>query len=313
MKKLDNYLIESLNQNMGFYFKAKKSLESIETPYQNLEIYETSEYGRILRLDGIFQTSDRDEFLYHEPLIHVPTITMGAPRTALVIGGGDGGSIEELLKYACLEKVVMVELDEIVVQKSKEYFPYISKGAFGSDKLELRIEDGMNYVSKTKESFDQIVLDLTDAFGPSLNLYTKEFYESLKSILSKKGILSLHMESPIVAEKIFKRIYATLSSVFKFVRVMLNYVPLYGSLWGFAVVSDYHDPLELTQEEIAKRISKHNLHDLKFYDAKTHRALLVLPHYIKDILGRPAEIITSKNKVSVEQENVKKLFIGEAE
>ena len=311
MKEPDTYLVEPLNQNMGFYFRATKLLESIETPYQHLEIYEVPEYGRVLRLDGIFQTSDQDEFLYHEPLIHAPAISMDAPSTALVIGGGDGGSIEELLKYPSLERVVMVELDELVVQRSKEYLPNISKGAFDSDRLELRFENGIDYVLYANESFDQIVLDLTDAFGPSSELYTKKFYESVKNILSKKGILSLHIESPVTTKEVFKRVYATLVSTFKYTRIMLNYVPLYGSLWGFALASEYHDPIQLKQEEIQRRIFKHGLNDLRFYNAETHAALFSLPNYIKDMIQDPVPTITRKDQISVEQKNIKKLFIGE--
>ncbi len=290
-----NYLAEPLNEYMGYYFQVKEILYSIQTQYQKLEIVNLTHYGLVLRLDGVYQTSVQDEFLYHEPLVHLPAMTLGGPRNALVIGGGDGGTIEELLKYPTLEKVTMVELDGVVVDKCKEYLPKISNGAFESNKTELLIEDGIQYVYNTQDKFDQVILDLTDAGGPSLELYTREFYLQISNILHDGGILSLHTESPITRKEVFKRVMATLRSIFKFVCPVFNYVPLYGTLWGFAMASNYIDPYSVQRNQLDRQFAKFRLPLLNYYEPAVHYSLLTTPAYIRRYLKEPAEIFNCAN------------------
>ena len=145
---------------------------NVQTEYQKLEILDTNIFGRMLRLDNIFQTSEKDEFLYHEILVHPSGISIGKPKTALVIGGGDGGAIEEILKYNTIERVYMIELDRKVVEVSQEYLPSISNNAFSSPKLELIFGDGIQYINKITEKMDMIILDLTDPQA-NLSIYTQ--------------------------------------------------------------------------------------------------------------------------------------------
>lgn len=298
--KIEKYrsdmLIETLNKNMGYFFRSEKLLYETRTKYQDLEVHETPDFGKMLRLDGVFQTSEKDEYLYHEPLAHVAGISIDGPKNALVIGGGDGGAAEELLKYPSIEKVVMVELDGGVVEASKKYIPSINNGAFDNPKFELHIVDGIEYIANTDQKFDQVFIDLTDPFGPSVELYTIEFYRAVKKILTDRSAISLHIESPITRAQLFSRIYYTLKSVFKIVRPMTNYVPFYGTLWGFAFASDLIDPLEISVSEIKERIQKHGLRDLKYYNEETHFGLMALPNYIKDILKEPSAVICSGEK-----------------
>ena len=304
-------MVEPLNDYMGYYFCSDRLLCKEQTKYQLLEIHEVPEYGRVLRLDGILQTSDKDEFLYHEVLVHIPAITMGGPTKVLLIGGGDGGGIKEVLKYRSLKQIIMVELDKCVVERSKEFLPKISNGAFNSEKLELRIQDGLEYVRNNEGmDFDQVILDLTDAFGFSLNLYTKEFYEQVKKTMTPEGILSLHIESPITMGENFQRIYWTLKSVFQFVRPMLNYVPLYGSLWGFATASDHYDPADLSTDQISKRLKAHQIKELKFYNAQAHQQVQFIPPYIAEFIKKPAQIITEKNKENIKRITREKIQIS---
>ncbi len=310
LEALEQYLVEPLSPNMGYYFKTDRELAKMKTRFQDLEVHEFASYGRVLRLDGVFQTSDRDEFLYHEPLAHVPGIAIDGPKTALVIGGGDGGMAEELLKYNTLEKVVMVELDEGVVDASKEYLPGISNGAFESPRLELRIEDGVAYIEKTEEKFDQVILDLTDPMGPSAALYTREFYTSIDRILNPGGVLSLHIESPITRPDIFGSLFWTLKSVFRIVRPMLNYVPLYGTLWGYASASQTSDPLNLTEDEVRDRIKKHGLSQLQYYNEKTHFALLAMPNYVQGIMSKERAPYTAGSLPDVSGDLALELKLG---
>lgn len=308
------YQVECLNPNMGYYFKSSKLLFTGESRFQKMEVHEFAGYGRVLRLDNIFQTSDWDEFLYHEPLAHVPAISLAsqsvAPQKALVIGGGDGGMIEELLKYSSLKKVVMVELDEQVVEVSKKYLPKISNGAFDDSRTELLFEDGVAYIENSKDKFDQVILDLTDPIGPSVMLYTKEFYQAIANILTEQGTLSLHIESPISRPQVFSQLIWTLKSVFKHVRPMLNYVPMYGTLWAYAVASQQTDPLAIEKDAIKKSIEKFQLKDLKFYNPDTHKALLALPNYVQDLLEKPQELFTRNNPIHIEEGYTTELFLG---
>lgn len=307
------FLVETLSPDMGYYFKTEKTIYKTKTEFQDLEIHDFKDYGRILRLDGVFQTSDRDEFLYHEPLTHVPGIAMNGAKTSLVIGGGDGGAAEELLKYPTMEKVVMVELDKEVVRASREFIPDIAKDAFDSPKLDLRFEDGIKYIQKTDEKFDHVLLDLTDPFGPSVALYTKDFYEDINRILNPNGALSLHIESPITRPQIFSGLYWTLKSVFKNVRPMLNYVPLYGTLWGFAIASQQLDPKQMDKQEVQKRISGFGLNDLKFYNPDTHFSLMSLPNFIEDLLRREKTPFTLENFPNVADQLSRNYFIAAEE
>lgn len=293
MSEKDNYKVETLNNEMGYYFHFDKILYDGKTPYQKIQVLESARFGKVLRLDNIFQTSEWDEFLYHEPLVHGAAISHGNIKNALVIGGGDGGAIKEFLKYKSLESVTMIELDKEVVEVSKKYIPSISDGSFDSPRLTLLFEDGIQFIKNTKKKFDVIMLDLTDPFGPSVELYTKEFYSALADHLTEDGLISLHIESPVSRPKIFSRLYHTLKSVFSIVRPMTNYVPMYGTLWGYALASNSVDPLLLKDETISNRLKENSIDDLRFYNPSTHSALLSLPNYINELLETPEKPISS--------------------
>lgn len=287
LEKVDHFQAEILNNEMGYFFRFNEILYSDSTPYQKVQVLESSRFGKVLRLDNIFQTSEWDEFLYHEPLVHVPSISHGDIKNVLVIGGGDGGAIREFLKYPSLESITMIELDERVVQLCKKYIPSISNGSFDSPKLKLFFQDGVKFIRESNEKFDVIMLDLTDPFGPSVELYTKEFYHELSMHLTENGFISLHIESPISRPEIFARLYHTLKSVFSIVRPMTNYVPMYGTLWGYAVASNKTDPMEIPKNIIEERINHLQTKDLRFYNPETHFSLMTLPNYIQDLLKKP--------------------------
>lgn len=302
LEPLQDVLIETLNDDMGYFYRASKLLFEKKTAYQDLAVYEFPNWGRVLRLDGVFQTSYSDEFLYHEPLAHLPGISMNGPKSALVIGGGDGGAIEEILKYKSIEKVVMVELDQDVVDASKKYLPAISNGAFENPKTSLLIEDGIEYIRKCQEKFDLVLLDLTDPFGPSVSLYTEEFYQSVSNILSENGAFSLHIESPISRPALFQGIFHTLKSVFKYVTPMLNYVPMYGTLWAYAMASNIHNPLQLHRDDVKKRLSELELPDLRFINADTFFSVCAIPNYVADLLNQQVSPYNSQNLIHIDEE-----------
>jgi len=220
MKK-NNWLFETLDipydtAEVKNGLRIKKRLYSGKSPYQKIEVFDTFTFGRILVLDGIFQTSEKDEFVYHEMLCHLPMFYYAKPKKVLVIGGGDGGLLKEVLKHP-IEKVWLVEIDKKVVDISKKYLPAISQGAFKDKRAELVIGDGVKFIQNYKNFFDVIILDLSDPWGPAQQVISLKFYHSVKRALKKKGVISVQggclFDQPDLASMIFKRLKKVFSSV----------------------------------------------------------------------------------------------------
>lgn len=284
--KADELLLEWLNPYSAYGYRALKRLETTRTPYQTLEVFDTPQFGKLFRLDGCYMTSERDEFFYHEPIIHTAAIPHPDPRKALVIGGGDGGSSEELLKYDSIERVVMAELDPDVVRVAKEYLGEVHRGAFDDPRLEVRIGDGWQFVEQTDERFDLVVLDLTDPDTPAHQLYTQEFFALLKRVMNDQASLTLHIGSPIFKPEVVSRHVTSLRAVFRHVRPMGVYIPLYGTYWGLACASDAIDPLEMAADTIDERLAQRGIGDLQFYNGSMHHAVFALPNYYKNVVEK---------------------------
>ncbi len=288
----DFFLVEQLNADYGYFLRAKTKLATGRTRFQEMEVYDTPAFGRVLRLDKVFMTSEKDEFFYHENLVHLAAITHAAPRNALVIGGGDGGAVEEIFKHPSIERVVLAELDDGVIAASREHLGSIHRGALDDPRCDIHIGDGKAYIETTGESFDLLLLDLTDPQGPSQALYTQEFYTDCAKRLTPDGLLVLHIESPITRPDTCARIVATLRNVFPIVRPYLVYVPLYGTWWGFAIASNSSDPRIIAEIEVDRRIAARGLTDLRFYNGAMHHAVFALPNFVREIFAAPAEPIT---------------------
>ncbi|MFD1712645.1 polyamine aminopropyltransferase [Ottowia sp. GY511] len=286
------FVAEALSPDFGFYLRTARVLAERRTPLQHIEVLDTPLFGRAMRIDGCFMTSERDEFFYHEPMVQLPAVSHGNVRSALVIGGGDGGSARELLRHRQMARVLMVELDGDVPAMAREWLPRVSAGAFDDPRLELRIGDGHAYMFQADgERFDQIVLDLTDPFGPAVQLYTAEFYAACRERLNPGGVLSLHIQSPIHRSETLARIVASVRTAFAHVAPYFQYVPLYGTLWAMALASDRVEPTLLSPVEIDRRIAALGLRELKLYNGAMHQALLAQPNFVRELLARPAEPI----------------------
>ena len=283
---------ESVNRNWGFHYTTSRLVHSRQSEWQLLEILDTPEFGRVLRVDGVTMTSERDEFYYHENLVHVPAVAHREPQNVLIIGGGDGGALEEILKHACVRHVSLVELDAAVIELSSRYLRSIHRGAFRDPRLTLHFADGRQWLARCEHEFDLILLDLTDPIGPSQALYTAEFYQLCRSRLAKGGILALHVESPVARPHTFARIVATLRSTFEKVRPYLVYVPTYGTWFAMATASASVDPIADSVEGMTSRLSERSLADLRYYNPATHFAAFALPNFILDILRRDVRIVT---------------------
>lgn len=277
-------LREWLNPDLGFFLRAGRRLAKQRTAFQELEVWDTPALGKLFRLDGSFMSSEQDEFFYHENIVHLPAICHPEPKRALVIGGGDGGSADELLKHPSIERVTVVEIDAAVIAMARAHLGAIHHGALDDPRVELRVEDGLAYVRRDRQHYDLIVLDLTDPGGPSAPLYTPEFYSACAARLNPGGALSLHIGAPFVQPRRFAQSLVDLGSSFRCVRPFLVAVPLYGALWGFACASQTLDPRALAVAEVASRLSARGIAGLRYYNAETHAAMLALPGFVRELL-----------------------------
>lgn len=277
-------LTEYLTDDTGFFVRSTREFERFQSPYQAVEVHDTAAFGTLFRLDGHFMTSEKDEFYYHENLVHVAAIAHPAPTTALIIGGGDGGSAEELLKYPTIKSVTLVEIDLAVVDIARKYLARVHRGALADPRLTLNVEDGLAYVRRATGTYDLIVLDLTDPGGPSQPLYDAEFYRACAARLNPSGALTLHLASPVAHPDRIRAGMADLRAAFPIVVPYLVPIPLYGGLWMMACASATLNASYLTPLEVDRRISQRGIHDLQYYNGDVHRAAMALPNFVRDLV-----------------------------
>jgi spermidine synthase len=283
---------EYLTPDFRFAARLAQPPLQVATAYQQAQIAVSPQFGRMLRLDGVFMLSEQDEFFYHENLIHIPAISHPCPRRALIIGGGDGGAAEELLKHNTIEAVTLVEIDPGVIDLARQHFQSVHHGVFDHPKLTVQIGDGRAYLEATPAQFDLIILDLTDPSGPSQALYTVEFYALCRRHLPPDGLLALHTESPVTRPVAWQRILATLKTAFPVVSPYLVYVPLYGTLWGMAAASACLSTGALSPGEINQRLLERGVTELQYYNPATHLAAHALPNFVMNLLNQEAPPIT---------------------
>ncbi len=279
-------IFERLTAGSGVYFDGTL-LERRQTPFQLLEVYDTPDLGRIFRLDGCNMTSERDEFFYHENLVHPAAVAHPHPRQALVIGGGDGGSSKELLRHSTLEQVHMAELDPVVIEIAKAQFAAVHRGAFDNPRLKVTVGDGLAYLRETPVRYDLVSMDLTDPVGPSVELYSAATFSLAKRAMSANGALTLHIGSPFSHPGRVRSTLSNLRQVFKRVTPYFVYIPVYGSIWGFACASDVLDPrAHLRGTQVERRIlAKRGIGDLQYYNGDTHQAVFALPNFVRELVG----------------------------
>jgi len=263
----------------------QKLFEKI-TPFQKVEEYNTLEYGNMLALDGMVMCTEKDEYVYHEMITHVPMLLHPDPQKILVIGGGDGGTAREILKHQGVDSIELVEIDNAVVEASKLHLPTISP-AFGHSKLQLKIEDGIKFVKNVSdESFDLVIVDSTDPVGPSEGLFTKDFYLDVYRILTKQGIMVTQSESPRFNQSVFKEIYQCYRDIFGLhqVHCYLAYIPTFPTgMWSFSFCSkgNIHPINDLDQDRVTKFIDENQL---SYYNLDVHRAAFALPNFVAQLI-----------------------------
>ncbi|NEP53960.1 MAG: polyamine aminopropyltransferase, partial [Moorea sp. SIO3C2] len=247
---------------------------------------DTFEYGKLLAVDKMVMCSEKDDKAYHEMIIHVPMVMQPQVRDVLVIGGGDGGSIREILRYDHVEQVTMVEIDEAVVRASKEFLPSLSS-AFENPKLNLIIDDGIEYVKQAADqSFDLIVVDSSDPVGPAEGLFSKSFYQDVYRCLRPDGVMTAQSESPHFNQRAFVELNHCLKEIFDRDRVFcyLAFIPTYPTgMWSFTYCTKGHrHPIQNLDQKRAEQVAK--TFDLQYYNSQIHGASFCLPTFIRTML-----------------------------
>lgn len=274
---MELWYTEFQTSNVGITCKTKRTYHDEKTEFQEIALIETEQFGRMLVLDGTVQTTIEDEFVYHEMITHVPLFTHKNPKKALVIGGGDGGAIREILKHKSIEKAVLVEIDGRVVEVCKKYLPEISC-ALDDSRAEVIIDDGIKYVREHKNEFDVIMVDSTDPVGPAVGLFAIDFYRSIFECLKDDGIFVAQTESPFFHKDLIRNVFNDVKSLFPITRLYTCSIPTYPSgCWSFTMGSRKYDPLETDTSKL-KSI------ETRYYCPDIHKAVFALPKFVTDII-----------------------------
>lgn len=268
--------------NVGLFMKINRMIYSGQSEIQRIDIFENPDLGIVFSLDGITMLTEKDEFMYHEMLVHVPMFLHPEPKKVLIIGGGDGGSLREVLKHESVEKVVLCEVDALVIEAAKKYLPTAVE--FDNPKAEIVIANGAEYVRNFKEEFDVIIVDSTDpTSGEGGHLFTEEFYQACHDALKEGGVFSAETEDPFYDFGWLKLAYKRISKAFPIAKVYLGFMTTYPSgMWSYTFASKNIDPIKDFDPEKVKKFDK----ELKYYNGDIHIASFALPNFLKEELEK---------------------------
>lgn len=278
----DLWYSEYHTPNVRFSIKLKSQLHNEQSNYQNISVFDSLEFGRFLTLDGVMMLTERDEFIYHEMITHVPMAVQPDIKNVLVIGAGDGGAARELTKYKSIEHIDIVEIDERVVEVCKEFLPQTACG-FDDERITLHFKDGLKFIRHVENEYDLIIVDSTDPSGPGEVLFTKEFYGNCYKALTQNGIMVNQHESPFYKEdaKAMKDAHRRISGVFEVCRVYQAHIPTYPSgHWLFGFASKGLHPVKGLQEDRWNALGLKT----KYYNTNLHKGSFYLPSYVEEVL-----------------------------
>jgi len=279
---MELWYTENHTDNVKFSIKVKEHIYSKKSLFQQIDIFETYEFGKLLTIDGLVMVTEKDEFVYHEMISHVPMAVNPNIKNVLVIGGGDGGSVRELTRYKNIKKIDMVEIDEVVVRSCEQYIPQTAC-KLNDDRVSLYFEDGIKFVEDKENEYDLIIVDSTDPVGPGEGLFTTEFYRNCYRALTKNGILINQHESPYYERdsKEMKRAHRKIKNVFEVSKVYQFHIPTYPSgHWLFGFASKGIDPIKgLDSDEWNSLGIK-----TKYYNTDIHVGSFALPTFVKEML-----------------------------
>ncbi|MFB1049672.1 polyamine aminopropyltransferase [Paraliobacillus sp. JSM ZJ581] len=273
---MDLWFTEKQTKNYGITAKVKQTLYTEQTDLQSLAIIETAEWGNMLVLDDMVMTTQKDEFVYHEMMVHVPLFTHPNPKHVLVVGGGDGGVIREILKHPSVEKAVLVEIDGKVIESSKKYLPEIA-GKLDDPRVEVKVDDGFSHIAESEAAYDVILVDSTEPVGPAVNLFTKGFYDGIAKALKEDGVFVAQSDNPWFKADLIQQVYQDVKEIFPITKIYTANIPTYPSgLWTFTMGSKTYDPLSIKADRFRKI-------EAKYYTEELHYACFVLPKFVKDL------------------------------
>ena len=287
LKNLDWYYPATRSKTLRYGFAVKKRLVAEKSKYQKIEIVETYDYGKMVILDEIPQACEMDEFILHEAMVHPTLCIHPSPVDVLIIGGGGGGTLREVLKHNTVRRAVMVEIDELAVHLWRDHIPSWDAGAFDDPRAEIHFEDGIHYIASTQDKFDVVLLDLSDPFegSPSQKLFTQDFYRDVKKVLKdQKGIVFLQAESAVYGNhRDHLKIIADLGEIFANVQPYYAFIPMFESLYGFVLAGEnLPTRKEIKSLPVAKIISERELAPLRFFDQETLTNAFSIPRYLRE-------------------------------
>jgi len=272
---LELWYTEKQTPAVGIACKVRRTLCAYQTPYQHLSVLETEQFGNMLVLDGMVQITEADEFVYHEMITHVPLCAHPCPRNVLVVGGGDGGAVREILKHETVEEVALVEIDEEVINASRRFLPGISSG-LDDPRLRIFVEDGIDHVRRHSDHYDVIIIDSTEPVGAAAGLFQHDFYASVYKALTANGVMTAQTESPFFNADLIRNAFRSVDSLFPVARLYLASVPTYPSgLWSFTLGSKAADPVHAGLQWDG---------ETRYWSHKVHTAAFVLPPFVRELI-----------------------------
>lgn len=279
---MELWYTENHTDNVRFSIKVDKSLYSGKSKFQRIDVFKSKEFGTFFTLDGLIMLTEKDEFIYHEMIVHVPMATNPKIRKVLVIGAGDGGTVRELTRYNSIETIDMVEIDKLVVDVCREYLPQTAC-KLDDPRVHLYFEDGLKFVRSKEDTYDLIIVDSTDPVGPGESLFTEEFYGNCYKALNKDGILVNQHESPYYEEdaRLMQRAHRRIKKHFPICKVYQAHIPTYSSgHWLFGFASKTFDPLTHIDEQAWNTLGIKT----SYYNTEIHRGSFALPNYVRELI-----------------------------
>jgi len=297
------WFFESTTPVEGHMHAIVRTVAALQTKFQQAEIMETASYGKVLVLDGRIQSSQADEFIYHDALVHPGMLTAEAPpRTALVIGGGEGATLREVLRYPSVTRAVMVDIDGEVVDLCRRHLPEMHQGAFDDPRSEVRHEDARAYLEKTADRFDFISIDLVEPLeeGPACMLFTREFYTLVRDRLTPGGTMTMQAGMTKVGDlDFFTSIHRTLREVFAVVAGYQAFISCFGTPWGFMLASRQIDPRSQNAATVDRLIADRVRGSLAYWDGVTHQHSFALPKFVRKAIDAQTRVSTDANPLIV--------------
>ena len=286
------WIAETLFDELGFRmsYEVEKVLYELETRHQHLVLFEHRFFGKMLMLDGATQISSRDEYVYQEMMSHVPLFAHGSAKEVLIIGGGDCGIAEEVLKHKSVKHLTQVEIDAAVVEFAKEHYPEFTKPVFADRRFECVIDDGMKYVTRTKRRFDVIIVDSTDPQGPGAVLFTRAFYAGCKRCLAKGGVLVTQNGVPFLQAKELTTSIDHFRGLFADATCYVAAVPTYvGGLMAMGFATDNRRLRQISATAVAARYAKAGRFATQYRTPELHVGAFALPRFIADLAAKPGK------------------------